>query len=180
MNERKSQYCKLQHEIHFLNLVYHRRFFSPRRCNTDARGIFLKVYHHCPSLLLTLPAWQTNLMTVEQFKHWLATTDADVTFHGKPIGDLADFSKRNALDTMVTYCTKKIDDLCGGSCSVYNGGATCIAASGTNCLSATNNVGFCDRGNCGGSCNQFSSCGTRLENNFCYTPGTASILVGTA
>ena len=126
-------------------------------------------------------AWyKVNLMTVEQFKRWLDTTDADVTFHGKPIGDLADFTKRNALDTMVTYCTKKIDDLCGGSCSVYNGGATCIAASGTNCLSATNNVGFCDRGNCGGSCNQFSSCGTRLQNNFCYTPGTASILVGTA
>ena len=109
-------------------------------------------------------AWQpeVNLVTVEQFIDWLANTDADVTFHGKPIGDLSDFSKRNALNTMVTYCTKRIDDLCGGSCQVYNGGATCIEAGGTNCLSATNNVGFCDRSGCGGSCNQFSSCGTRL------------------
>ena len=119
-------------------------------------------------------------MSMEQFKRWLENTDADVTFHGKPLGDLSDLSKRNALNTVVTYCTKRIDDLCGGSCQVYNGGATCIAASGTACLSATNNVGFCDRGSCGGSCNQFSSCGTRLQNNFCYTPGTASILVGTA
>jgi hypothetical protein len=119
-------------------------------------------------------------MTIEQFKRWLATTDADVTFHGKPLGDLEDFTKRNALNTIVTYCDNKIDDLCGGACHVYNGGATCIDAPGTNCLSATNNVGFCDSGGCGGSCNQFSSCGTKLQNNFCFTPGTESILVGTA
>ena len=119
-------------------------------------------------------------MTIEQFKHWLANTDSKVTFHGKPLGDLSDLSKRNALNTIVTFCSNRIDDLCGGPCNVYNGGATCIEAPNTNCLSATNNVGFCDRGSCGGSCNQFSSCGTRLQNNFCYTPGTASILVGTA
>ena len=142
-----------------------------------------EVFHSTFTQLL-LPiahyTWQSNLVTIEQFRRWLATTDADVTFHGKPLGDLSDISKRNALDTMVTYCNKRIDDLCGGTCHVYNGGATCIAASGTACLSATNNVGFCDRGSCGGSCNQFSSCGTRLQNNFCATPGTASILVGTA
>ena len=128
-------------------------------------------------------AWQVtvNLITIEQFKHWLANTDADVVFHGKPIGDprLSDFYKRNALDTMVTYCNRRIDNICGGDCQVYNGGPTCIDAPGTSCLFATGNVGFCDREGCGGSCNQFSTCGTVLEGNFCDTPGTASILVGT-
>ena len=137
-------------------------------------------YSHLPSLPIAHFAWQVNLITIEQFKRWLATTDADVTFHGKPLGDLSDISKRNALNTMVMYCNKRIDNVCGGSCSVYNGGATCIDAPGTACLSATSDVGFCDRSGCGGSCNQFSSCGTRLENNFCATPGTASILVGNA
>ena len=181
MNERKGQhssYSSCKHAIHCLNLFCHRCLFSPRRCITNAsRGMLFKIYHH---LLIAHFASQGDVMTIEQFKHWLANTDADVTFHGKPLGDLADLHKRNALDTIVTYCTKRIDDLCGGTCNVYNGGATCIPASGTSCLSATNNVGFCDRGSCGGSCNQFSSCGTRLQNNFCYTPGTQSILVGTA
>ena len=121
-------------------------------------------------------------MTMEQFKRWLETTDAEVTFHGKPIdiGDLADFTKRNVLNTIVTFCANTIGNLCGGPCNVYNGGATCIDVPGTNCLSATNNVGFCDGANCGGSCNQFSTCGSLLQDNFCYTPNTASILVGTA
>ena len=136
------------------------------------------------STLSSLPtahfASQGNLMTIEQFKHWLANTDAEVTFHGKPLGDLSDLHKRNALNTIVTYCSNRIDNLCGGPCTVYNGGATCLETPDTNCLSATNNVGFCDTSGCGGSCNQFSSCGTRLDNNFCYTPGTESILVGTA
>jgi len=126
------------------------------------------------------PDVTVNLITVEQFRHWLANTDADVTFHGKPIGDLSYFSKRNALDTMLTYCTSRIDDICGGDCQVYNGGPTCIDAPGTSCLFATTNVGFCDRDQCGGSCNQFSTCGTVLEGGFCDTPGTASILVGTS
>jgi hypothetical protein len=125
-------------------------------------------------------AWQVtvNLMTIEQFVDWLDNTDAEVTFHGKPLGDLHDLSKRNALTTMVTYCTRRTDSICGGSCSVYNGGPTCIDAPGTNCLTANTNVGFCDHGGCGGSCNQFSTCGTHLDDNFCYTPGTNSILVG--
>ncbi|KAJ3826849.1 hypothetical protein F5880DRAFT_1541559 [Lentinula raphanica] len=79
---------------------------------------------------------------------------------------------------MVVYCNTKTVNVCGGSCTVYNGGAKCLNAPGTNCLSATNNVGFCDRGGCGGSCNQFSTCGTRMDDNFCYTPGTNSINVG--
>ncbi|RPD58872.1 hypothetical protein L227DRAFT_612620 [Lentinus tigrinus ALCF2SS1-6] len=41
----------------------------------------------------------------------------------------------------------------------------------TYCSKRTQGVG------CGGSCNQLSTCGTRLDNGFCYTPGTASINV---
>ena len=129
-------------------------------------------------------------MTIEQFKDWLTNTDAELTFIGKPLGDLSDLSKRNALDTKVTYCTKRIDNICGGVCTVYNGGAACIPTPNTNCLSATNDVGYCNEILCGGSCNQYSAtgsdCGTagnvtpRLENNFCYTPNTQSIVVGTA
>ena len=137
-------------------------------------------YSTITSLPIAHFVWQSNLISVEQFKHWLATTDANVTFHGKPLGDLSDISKRNALDTMVTYCNTQIDNVCGGLCTVYNGGANCLSAPGTACLFATNNVGFCDSDGCGGSCNQFSSCGTRLDNGFCDTPGTASILVGSA
>ena len=109
--------------------------------------------------------------------HWIKTTDAELTVIGEPINPLA---PRSAQNTMVTYCNPRIDNICGGSCSVYNGGATCLAAPGTSCLAATNNVGFCDRGGCGHSCNQLSTCGTRLDNGFCYTPGTQSILVSTA
>ena len=53
MNEGKSHYCK--HAIHCLNLVYHRRFLSPRRCYTDARGMLFNIYPHCPLLTVTLP-----------------------------------------------------------------------------------------------------------------------------
>ncbi|KAI0762540.1 hypothetical protein C8Q74DRAFT_1371560 [Fomes fomentarius] len=117
------------------------------------------------------------LATHDEILHWIKTTDADLTFVGAPINPL---TPRAAQNTMVVYCSKRSQNVCGGSCTVYNGGAACLEASGTNCLSATHNVAFCDRGKCGGSCNQFSSCGTRLDNNFCYTPGTKSIVVGTA
>ncbi|PIL23598.1 hypothetical protein GSI_14911 [Ganoderma sinense ZZ0214-1] len=83
-------------------------------------------------------------------------------------------------NTMVTYCNKRVNNVCGGSCTVYNGGAACLDAPGTNCFVATNNVGFCDRAGCGHSCHQLSTCGTRLDNGFCFTPGTQSILVSSA
>ncbi|KAJ7107782.1 hypothetical protein C8R44DRAFT_319962 [Mycena epipterygia] len=117
-----------------------------------------------------------KLVTGDQFMNWLATTDANITFVGPPPGTRA-LNMRQAT-TMVTYCTNRIDDICGGTCQVYNGGATCLAASGTSCIAATTNVGFCDKGGCGGSCNELSSCGTPLSNGFCDTPGTNSILVG--
>ncbi|KAJ3571859.1 hypothetical protein NP233_g3472 [Leucocoprinus birnbaumii] len=110
-----------------------------------------------------------------EMNHWLSTTDAELTYVGKPYHPL---SPREAQNTRVVYCNTRNFNVCGGSCTVYNGGATCLSAPGTQCLFATQNVGFCDRGGCGGSCNQFSSCGTRLDNGFCWTPGTASITVG--
>ena len=81
---------------------------------------------------------------------------------------------------IVTYCSHRTQNVCGGPCTVYNGGAACLNAPDTNCLSATANVGFCDRSGCGGSCNQLSTCGTRLEDGYCYTPGTRSINVSNA
>ena len=56
MNERKGQHFK--HAVHCFNLVYHRRFFSPRRCKTDARGNFINNYiaAHC-SLLSGRVMW---------------------------------------------------------------------------------------------------------------------------
>ena len=109
---------------------------------------------------------------------WLATTDAKLAFVGEPIsGRSSDKDKRATEDIMVVYCSSRSQGLCGGACTVYNGGATCLNAPGTNCLSATGNVAFCDHSNCHGSCNDFNDCGTRLDNNFCYTPGTNSIVV---
>ena len=89
-----------------------------------------------------------ELMSRDDMINWLRTTDADLTFVGEPIPGVnapEGLSSRDAQTTMVTYCTKRNDNVCGGSCSVYNGGPTCIDASGTSCLKATSNVGFCDR-----------------------------------
>ena len=117
---------------------------------------------------LLIPPWK--ITTIEKFEDWLANTDAEIIYVGKPIGDLSSLSRRAALTTIVTYCNQRIGNRCGGNCTVYNGGATCLAAPNTNCLFATNNVGFCDFPGCDGSCNQFTTCRTRLENNFCWTP----------
>ncbi|KAI0644240.1 hypothetical protein C8Q79DRAFT_1012041 [Trametes meyenii] len=117
----------------------------------------------------------SNIVSPEAMSHWISTTDAELTFIGEPINPL---SPRAAQNTIVTFCNKRTQNICGGSCSVYNGGPTCLAARGTSCLSATANVGFCDHDNCSGSCNSFDSCGTRLANGFCDTPGTNSIVVG--
>ncbi|EPT02367.1 hypothetical protein FOMPIDRAFT_1029397 [Fomitopsis schrenkii] len=114
--------------------------------------------------------------------NWLKTTDAELTFIGNPIPGVnapEGLTSREALDTTVTYCNRRIDNVCGGACTVYTGGATCLNAPDTACLAATHNVGFCDRAKCTHSCNQLSTCGTHLDNGYCYTPGTRSILVGT-
>ncbi|KAI0716405.1 hypothetical protein C8Q76DRAFT_724119 [Earliella scabrosa] len=133
------------------------------------------------SLILTYQSYRlqipTYLMSHEAMMHWIATTDAELTFIGEPINPLV---PRSAQATMVTYCSRRTVNVCGGACTVYNGGARCLDAPGTNCLAATNNVGFCDRAGCTGSCNQLSTCGTRMDNGYCYTPGTRSINVSNA
>ncbi|KAJ7303023.1 hypothetical protein DFH08DRAFT_977400 [Mycena albidolilacea] len=114
-----------------------------------------------------------SVLTVAEMKHWLATTDANLTF----IGDVSALGV-SPFVTTVTYCSTRTANLCSGPCTVYTGGATCLNAPNTNCLSATSNVAFCDQTNCKGTpCNVFDSCGTRLDNGFCYTPGTKSISV---
>ncbi|KAH9846538.1 hypothetical protein C2E23DRAFT_574230 [Lenzites betulinus] len=125
----------------------------------------------------TTPEGESYLVSHAEMMHWLATTDAALTIIGEPINPLA---PRSAQNTMVTYCSSRTQNVCGGACTFYNGGATCLNAPDTNCLAATNNVGFCDRAGCGGSCNQLSTCGTRLDNGFCFTPGTRSIIVSPA
>ncbi|RDX48658.1 hypothetical protein OH76DRAFT_1404587 [Lentinus brumalis] len=117
---------------------------------------------------------EAGIVTTDEFLQWLDTTDANITYIGAPINRNA---PRSAENIMITYCSSRTQNVCGGACTVYNGGATCLYAGGTVCIAATANVGFCDRQNCGGSCNQLASCGTRLDNGFCYTPGTQSIIV---
>ncbi|KAM5545147.1 hypothetical protein V8D89_001258 [Ganoderma adspersum] len=123
------------------------------------------------------PEPTTYLVTHEQMMHWIATTDAKLTFVGKLFNLLV---LRSAQDTTVTYCSKCIDSVCVGPCTVYSGGAMCLNAPGMSCLAAMNNVGFCNHSGCRGSCNQLSTCRTHLDNGFCYTPGTVSILVSMA
>lgn len=106
--------------------------------------------------------------------YWIANTDAELTFIGKPINPLA---PRSAQDTTVTYCTNRVDSICGGPCTVYTGGPTCLNAPNTNCLSATANVGFCSSKGCTGACNPLATCGVKLDDGFCFTPDTESILV---
>ncbi|KAF9010333.1 hypothetical protein BDZ89DRAFT_897005, partial [Hymenopellis radicata] len=75
--------------------------------------------------------------------HWLATTDAELTF----IGDTQShnpLAKRDAQFTKVTYCSQRVHIICSGVCTVYQGSPKCLNAPNTNCLAATTNVGFCD------------------------------------
>ncbi|KAI0736679.1 hypothetical protein C8Q72DRAFT_791064 [Fomitopsis betulina] len=109
-----------------------------------------------------------TLMTQDEMMNWLKTTDATLTFIGNPIPGVnapEGLVSREALSTMLT---------------VYNGGAKCLNAPDTVCLAATNNVAFCDRKGCNGSCHDLAQCGTHLDNGYCYTPGTASIIVSNA
>ncbi|KAF9465464.1 hypothetical protein BDZ94DRAFT_345774 [Collybia nuda] len=117
-----------------------------------------------------------RLVSEGEVKNWLANTDANITYVGGPAD--SGLGSRDFATTTVVSCDKRTADICGGTCKVYTGGPTCLDVPGTSCLMATSNVGFCDKGGCGGSCNQFSTCGTRLPSGFCFTPGTRSILVG--
>ncbi|ESK90757.1 hypothetical protein Moror_4079 [Moniliophthora roreri MCA 2997] len=112
-----------------------------------------------------------EVVSRKELLDWISTTDAELTFIGEPL------DKRAALNTMVVYCNTRTQNVCGGICTVYNGNARCLDAPGTACLRATTNVGFCSSPGCGGTCNQYSTCGTRLDGGFCFTPGTRSINV---
>ncbi|TFK64309.1 hypothetical protein BDN72DRAFT_872093 [Pluteus cervinus] len=119
------------------------------------------------------PSLSSGVVTEAQLLNWIATTDSELTFIGEPITGL---SKRE-VNVMVVFCSDRVNGACGGPCTVYNGPSVCLSAPGTNCLSATADVGFCNEGGCSGSCNSFDSCGDTLDNGFCFTPGTDSILV---
>ncbi|KAF8546821.1 hypothetical protein OG21DRAFT_1517856 [Imleria badia] len=118
----------------------------------------------------------TSISSDEEMAYWIAHTDAQLTFIGDSINPLSSRSDK----TTVTYCNKRIGDVCGGRCTVYTGGATCLNAPDTNCLAATKNVWFCSRSGCGGACNELSTCGVHLGNGYCYTPDTNSIAVTNA
>ncbi|KAH9474928.1 hypothetical protein JR316_0012023 [Psilocybe cubensis] len=120
------------------------------------------------------PTNNGGIMSLEEMKAWVSALPPDeVTLVGDPFAAL---SSRAALSVTVTFCSTQSSTICTGPCTVKTvAGGTCIAAPDTNCLSATSQVTFCDRSGCGGSCNELNSCGTRLENNFCFTPGTESI-----
>ena len=125
---------------------------------------------HNSNLSKQLPTSEEGFATPSDILTWLSTTDAKVTFVNGPTADVGG-------NVMVVYCSTRDGNTCGGNCTVYNGGATCLNAPNTNCLMATANVAFCSGKSCASPCNGFNSCGTRLSNNFCYTPGTNSIAV---
>ncbi|KAH9889012.1 hypothetical protein C8Q73DRAFT_709346 [Cubamyces lactineus] len=113
-------------------------------------------------------------MSGVEMAHWLATTDAELNFVGARSSTLGPRSSQN---TILVYCTERSGTTCGGSCTVYDGGAACIDAPGTECMAASIDVGFCDKESCDGDCSSLSECGTELDGGYCYTPGTKSIVV---
>ena len=118
-------------------------------------------------------------MSYEQMMHWIATTDTELTFVGKPINPLA--PRASAPNTIVTYCSNVnlTANICIGPCTVSHSDLpVCLNTPDTNCLSATNDVRFCDEVGCSVGCHDLmTECTTPLNNNFCYTPGTSSISV---
>ncbi|KAL1658211.1 hypothetical protein GGF50DRAFT_67701 [Schizophyllum commune] len=124
---------------------------------------------------------EVNIVSDEDFLQWLKTTDASLTFIGDPILGFTSsegLTPREKSSMKVTYCSSCINNICGGSCTVYNGGPVCLDAPATVCLYAIHDVGLYDRAGCTLSCNSFDSCGTRLDDGFCHAPETSSILVG--
>ncbi|KAK7014358.1 hypothetical protein R3P38DRAFT_2545534 [Favolaschia claudopus] len=118
--------------------------------------------------LSSLPA---GVVSVAAMKEYIATTDAELTFVGAPIGELG----INPLLTTVTVCSTAAGNLCSGPCTVLTGSARCFETPDTACLSATTNIAFCNQAKCKGKCTPLSSCNKYLGDGFCYTPGTRSI-----
>ncbi|PPQ99020.1 hypothetical protein CVT26_014397 [Gymnopilus dilepis] len=53
-----------------------------------------------------------KLSSIQEIRDWVAQTDADITYSGKPI-DFGDLSKYNALDTTVVFCNRVTGTLWG-------------------------------------------------------------------
>ncbi|KAI0372668.1 hypothetical protein BV20DRAFT_38073 [Pilatotrama ljubarskyi] len=118
-------------------------------------------------------------MSEAQLARWLATTDANLTFIG-PRPDFTPLGRRSAQNnnTIVVYCSKRTkNDTCGGTCTVYNGGPQCVDIPLSQCMMATQDIGFCDKKACKGLCDDLFACGTILKDGFCFTFDTKSILV---
>ncbi|KAI0351918.1 hypothetical protein OH77DRAFT_1429234 [Trametes cingulata] len=138
-------------------------------------ALFTTIVAFAAAAVVASPAaTMSSIVSEAEMAHFIATTDAELTFIGEPPNPL---SKRHALSTTVMYCTKRIGNICGGSCTVYTGGATCLATPNTSCISATRDVGYCDEAGCNGNCEPMSLCGTPMGSGFCFTPQTMSILV---
>ncbi|KAG9223771.1 hypothetical protein CCMSSC00406_0004888 [Pleurotus cornucopiae] len=75
---------------------------------------------------------EASVANEAEFDNWLRTTDANLTFIGSarqaPVG-------RNVPATRVVYCNRR--SVCGGECTVYEGGSACLNALHISCLSAT-------------------------------------------
>ncbi|TFK84436.1 hypothetical protein K466DRAFT_602012, partial [Polyporus arcularius HHB13444] len=71
------------------------------------------------------PAPVASVISTDEFLKWLDTTDAEITYIGKPINGSV---PRAAQNVMVTYCSSRTQNVCGGTCTVYNGPAACLAA----------------------------------------------------
>ncbi|PIL23596.1 hypothetical protein GSI_14909 [Ganoderma sinense ZZ0214-1] len=125
----------------------------------------------------TVAADEPYFMSHEQMMHWIANTDANLTFIGKSINPL---TPRSARDTMVTYCSSRILNVCGGPCTVYNGSAKCLSAPATICLAATKDVAICTATGCTGDCTDYYNCTAKMSDGFCSAPDTQSIFVSGA
>ncbi|KAF4579934.1 hypothetical protein AB1N83_009953 [Pleurotus pulmonarius] len=116
------------------------------------------------------------IMSNKELRNWIRTTKGEFKFIGEKF-DLEDnpLESRDAQVTTVTFCSNRNGGLCNPPCTTATGAGICISAPNTNCLVATTDVRFCSSSGCRGACNSFNSCGTRLNNNFCFTPNTQSI-----
>ncbi|TEB27764.1 hypothetical protein FA13DRAFT_1765274 [Coprinellus micaceus] len=130
------------------------------------------------SVVVATPTPASNgVMTDAQLDHWLATTDAELTFVDGADKIPSTLKDQAILATRVVYCSQRFGRTCGGKCTVYNGNAACLPAADTACLQATTNLAFCSRPDCANPCTELSACIEWLNDGFCYTPETRSIIV---
>ncbi|KJA22408.1 hypothetical protein HYPSUDRAFT_77410 [Hypholoma sublateritium FD-334 SS-4] len=121
-----------------------------------------------------------GVVSLAEMKAWVDAQDpANITLVGDPFAALNNpLSQRADLETAtVTFCSTLSGSVCTVPCTTITSGPACLNAPDTNCLFATAQVSFCDHGGCGGSCNEFDSCGRVLQDGFCATPGTNSIAI---